>query len=425
MKDRLITLFGGLLALVLVVVLLIEPTKPDHQQFSLPISTDSGTSGLLGLDTWLKEAGVATMSFRHRYDRLLSKQEFPSTGNLLILSLPQHQPARIRERESLKQWVHQGNSLLILAAGNDAPKWSLFHFPNQVNLEKAIFDPTKFDLISDLGFQLKPETSSPSQQSQAPTPQSSEKDHTFWEMLETVESKPRELHIRGPHPILDGVQRVVVSDFPEFPPMRLHHNTDHRSAFALLEEAKTGTAALWQISVGKGTVWISRYADLLGNISLGHADNARLIANLINFAVSSEGLVMFDDMHQGLSALYDPKTFFSDARLHHTLWFIFAFWLFYSLGRSNRLAPLSGKTPLPQAVDFIRATGGLFAQHVHGPGQLGKEMLGNFFNDIRRQYHLPLNKQPIWDVLFAAPQMRIHHVKALQHLANRLPESRT
>ncbi len=422
MKDRLITLFGGLLALTLVGVLLIGPSEPDHQPFSLPTSTDPGISGLLGLDLWLKQAGVPTVSFRQRYENLLSKQEFSPTGNLLILSLPQHQPARIRERKSLRQWIHQGNSLLILAAGNDAPKWSLFHFPNQMNLDRAIFDPKKFDLLSDLGFQLKPGTPSRSKPSPPPTYLPSEENQTFWDVFETVEPKLRDLHPRGPHPMLKNVQRVAVSDFPEFPPMRLHPDKPHRITFALLQQAETGDSALWQIPIGNGTVWISRYADLFGNVSLRHADNARLIANLIHIALGPEGLVMFDDMHQGLSALYDPEAFFNDARLHHTLWFIFAFWLFYILGRSNRLAPHHVTALLPQSVNFIRATGGWFAQHIR-PGLLGKEILENFFKDIRRQYHLPVGNQPIWDVLLEAPRMRVHHVKALQVLADRLPQA--
>jgi len=124
MKDILITALGCLLAVCLVVLLLIPPSNKDLDRPSLPTSADPGPYGLLGLTRWLGEAGVTTASLRRRYDQLFSPSLWPATGNLLVLSLPQRYPARDRERKDLVDWVEQGNSLLILAAANDAPQWS-------------------------------------------------------------------------------------------------------------------------------------------------------------------------------------------------------------------------------------------------------------------------------------------------------------
>ncbi len=421
MNDRLITLFSGLLALALVVILLIRPTSTERGGISRPITTDAGTAGLLGLLSWLEQAGLHVVSFREHYDVLLADQEFPATGNLMILSLPQRQPARFQEREFLRQWVQQGNSLLILAAMNDAPQWSSPNFLHQEGQEgnPKIFG--KFELLSDFGFHFE---SDPLSDSQQPSNSDSSEDKPgFLDIFEPVKPKTRELHPSLSHPVLQGIERVVVSDFPGWPPMRLHPDNPHRTTFVLLHEMETRAAALWQIPLGNGTVWVSRYADVVGNVSLGQGDNARLIANLITVSLGPQGLVLFDDMHQGLSALYDPKAFFEDPRVHHTMWFIIALWLFYIFGRSNRLAPIIPKPPIPQAADFVRSTGGLIAQHVR-PGVLGQEIVGNFFNDIRRLNHLPLNKQPTWELLFAAPRVKSQKVKALRHLVSRLPQAR-
>ena len=49
---------------------------------------------------------------------------------------------------------------------------------------------------------------------------------------------------------------------------------------------------------------------LFTNRALGNADNARLFANIVEHACREDGVVLFDDLRQGLSASYDPARFY-------------------------------------------------------------------------------------------------------------------
>ena len=53
------------------------------------------------------------------------------------------------------------------------------------------------------------------------------------------------------------------------------------------------------------------------NRALGNDDNARLIANIVSVSVARDGVVLFDDLRQGLSASYDPARFYRDSAPVH------------------------------------------------------------------------------------------------------------
>jgi hypothetical protein len=99
-------------------------------------------------------------------------------------------------------------------------------------------------------------------------------------------------------------------------------------------------------------------------------------------SLGPDGWVIFDDMHQGLTEVYDPSAFFGDARLRATLWFIVGFWLIYVAGHSNRIAPLVRRLERPRAVDFVRAVGGLFARRLSGR-EVALGLLRHFFAELR------------------------------------------
>jgi hypothetical protein len=134
---------------------------------------------------------------------------------------------------------------------------------------------------------------------------------------------------------------------------------------------------------------------------------------VITASVEPGGTVIFDDMHQGVSDLYDPAAFFTDPRLHRTLWFFVAFWFLYLVGRASRLAPLRVRPTRPRTVDFVRALGGLFARRV-SPAVVAHQLMANFFNEIRARHRLPLNGGPVWDLLNKSPRVNPQQVENLR-----------
>ena len=404
MRDRIITFLGGVAALYLVVTLFIHPAPPETTKPSLPVSSDSGKYGLLGLVRWLDQGGVPVTALRRRYDTLLQDETLPHHGNLLVLSLPQRIPARERERSHLQDWLQRGNHLLVLAAGNDRPEWSL------------TFNNSRDSLLGDLGFHLgvkKGADKSP------PAGAGGKGQSIRTTLLDGLQPVQRQLRPQGAHPILQGVGGIEVTAFsassprPDLVPLE----NDLRTTFVLLRDGESNAPAFWQIRTEGGLAWISSYADLFGNVSLGKQDNRHLIANLISACLEPGARVIFDDMHQGVSDLYDPKAFFSDPRLHHTLWFLVAFWFLYLVGRANRLAPLRVRLTRPRTVDFVRALGGLFARRV-SPVVVAHQLMANFFNEIRARHRLPLNGKPVWDLLTKSSRIDPDKVEKLQILFN-------
>jgi hypothetical protein len=171
--------------------------------------------------------------------------------------------------------------------------------------------------------------------------------------------------------------------------------------------------------VGSGRLWVSRYPGLFGNAALGEADNARLLANVLGSALGPDGVVLFDDMHQGLSDLYDPQAFFADPRLHNTLLFIFGFWMLYVIGYSNRLGPPAPSQPaVSRQADLVRAVGGLFARRLR-PHTVAERLYVHFFDEIRGRRGLPTNGQPVWQMLRLSPRLDRERLEQLMRMYER------
>ncbi len=300
--------------------------------------------------------------------------------------------------------------------------------PENVNLRHAALEQRFFTLITDLGFRLEVDRPRTARVAGDPSHGRERDGGTESAFLNTPTPLPRLLMPQGVrpqsiHPVARHIQRVEVSDLPGIPPFRLVPAEKYRTTLVLLRDVETEAPALWQARVGGGTAWISRYADLFGNAGLGKRDNARLAANLVQASLKPGGVVMFDDMHQGLSDLYDPDAFFSDPRLHRTLGFMLAFWFLYIIGRSNRLAPMHARSIPPKAVDFVRALGGLFARRVD-PTVVGFRLLADFFNEVRAQHGLPRNGEPAWAVLASSPRVGRGNLESLRKLNSRLSHTR-
>ncbi len=404
MRERLVTLLGALAAAYLVFVLLVGPRQPDAEPESVPTTADRGERGLQGLRSWIELSGTRVHSLRGRYDRLEADSALPKRGNLMILTLPQTVPARQLEIDALKEWVERGNAALVLDGSIEA----------FAQLERRRWQPS--GLQAALGFSLEF-----ADQDGDETDQSGDAAPARLELDKDGRPQPRDLILRGWHPVLDGVREVQVRSHSLYP-LALTSKENFRTTLVLLDDPLTGSPAFWRVRIGEGTGWISGYAELFGNAALGAGDNARLLANIVASSLGQDGRVIFDDMHQGLTEVYDPDAFFGDARLHATLWFIVGFWLIYVVGRSNRIAPLIQRTERPRAVDFVRAVGGLFARRLSGH-EVALGLLRHFFAELRGVRADADGMD--WELLARYPRVPRRQIDELRAVHSGLAQGRT
>lgn len=404
MKDRLVTIAGGLLAFALLVVLLVPVERDDSAEVSRPLSSDRGRAGLHGLERWLEEGGVETDVLGRRYTSLASDLELSPHGNLLIVSLPQLKPARADERETLRSWLAQGNSALVMIAAGDSPRWvwGSSEFSIENFLESFDFNLTSDEEEGDeekqTAGEVAPDTSALGQ----------------W-----LEAERIELASRYRHPLTRDVAVVAAHSVrPLDRGWRLNGAGHGRAVLPLLAEVGQG-AAFWEVRVGAGRMWVSRYSDLFSNAGLGEADNARFMANLVAAALGRNGRVIFDDMHQGASDLYDAEAFFSDSRFIKTMAFLVGFWMLYLVGRSRRLAPAREAASRYYAADLARAMAGFFVRRL-SPSTVERQLFVFFFNDIRSRYGLPTNGQPVWSMLSGMSRVPPDDVRGLRRHFERM-----
>jgi len=400
MKDRLITLLGGLFALYIVVALLAPPAQPDYA--SHPLTIDRDQHGLALLSEWLEKSMIPQYSLRQRYDDIASLAEIPDSGNLLVISLPLKVKARKEELANLRQWIAQGNTAVILAAHSDVPAWAVNSFTN-------ILYPS-YPLLNAFGFNL---SANLEQITNEENKQDDDTAASLYKAMKTKEMAEGSLIPTGiNNPAIKSVS-VKQRHVQEIEWILNPREYARGSRVLLAESENKQSAAMWQVRIGSGNIIVSRYADLFSNQWLPKADNARLFDTLLQQHLAENAYVLFDDMHQGLTELYDSDAFYSDPRLHNTLWFLLGFWLLYLIGHSNRLAPPLTVPRQAHAADFIRAIGGLFARRLsNATTALG--LLSAFFNEVRQQYSLPMNSEPVWEILDEAPRVNKQQLVSLQ-----------
>jgi hypothetical protein len=386
-KDRLATAAGALLALAAVYALLFQ--KSPQAPVSLPTSVEAGRNGYLAIDRWLTGAGVDVRSQQRRYDALVSDASLPARGNVLIATLPEAIPARVDEIRALSSWVRDGNTLLIMAALDDTPEWA------------AGGDGQRFmrNLTLMTGLSFVP-VSSEVGSSSAPAP--IEADSVL--ELTPVEAHPLMDSVRTLRGYSDGRSSVWNAAAPA---------NGSSLLLRLAVEAASGIDAAWEVAAGRGRVIIVASGSLLTNHRVAVGDARAFLANVLRYHLAPGGAVIFDDMHQGLSSLYDPAAFFGDSRLHATLWFLLAGWLIYLLGSSNRWAPPRPVGDQPQQSDFVEAVGGFMARRLDRCAA-GKLLFSEWFNELRKRRGLEENGEPLWDELDAAPMLGAHTREALE-----------
>lgn len=382
MRDRLTTLFYAFAALLLIIGALNPTTEQPEKKSSLPNTADTGRNGLAGLQRFLAAAGLPTLSFRQRYDALDIDNTLPSQGNLIIVTLPQHNAARPSEQKSLLQWVERGNTILLLVAGAGAASGfnAMGGFSSLANTNLALRE-FSFFAATDKSTVTAPDQDS----SRTATATLSPEPSLAW---------------------LSNIQQLQLSYQTEAIVNRLNvAPMQGKLALPLLFDSQTKQSAFFYAPQGKGHVLVSNYAALFDNTNLGQADNAAFFWRVLDLTRRQSGVVIFDDMHQGLSTIYDPDAFFADPRLHGTLAFAFAFWLLYVIGHSPRLGPPRNKTPAPRAITFVNALGNLYARRVTEQ-QAALHLCRHSFNELREKFQLPRNGEPLWDELAAMPRVK-------------------
>lgn len=359
MRDSLITLAGALLSLFLLVSLLSP--APVQRQSSRPTTEDDGKHGLMAAYRWLAENNVNVFSLRKPFSRI-DQEDLPVSGNLMILSLPLVREVLDSEWETLNEWISRGNSVLVAAGIYHLPQWSkgeewyreteIISAVEAITAEQYTLSHNEIEK-STKGFDLAELQRSIQAFKPSTVPLRPATEHALFREVTEL----RSWHTAGLYQDEDQSGTVANAYWSV-------DSESSRLALRLMFAETRQQTAMWLLPVGQGWVYLSAFPDLVSNRVLNDMDNARWFANLLALTVADEGYVIFDDYHFGLSDLYDPEAFFSDKRLHNTLWFIGAFWLIYALGRRPRLAPLKQQERKLVATDFIEATAGFVSRRV-------------------------------------------------------------
>lgn len=397
MSDRWLTLLGALGALLLLGMLLYSPQS--SKSVSRPTLEDSGSNGYLGLRYWLEETGLDVRSHQLRWQNLQQDKQLPAAGNILVTTMPYRKNLRRPEVESIQHWLAQGNTLLILAALNDTPDWTM-----DTSLAASGDVIADLEALTELIFSAELDDEN--------------EEVTAGDVFESVEHNYRPL---PEHPLMHGVDRLVaVSDWitSVWAP-----NLDGSDQFVLsmAYAEEHGVDALWELPRGEGRILVNASSSFFSNRMLGEADNARFFSNIMAWHLSPGSAVIFDDFHQGLSQLYDPEDFYADPRLRNTLWFILGFWLLYLVGGSARLAPLRKRLKVAHQADLVAATGSLMSRKLHD-SEAGRAMVENWVLDLQRGGQLPAVGfvSPPWDLMQSMPLMDHSALRAIRDSYARL-----
>ncbi len=394
MKERLLTLGLAVGALLLFYALFVPKPAAESAVAARPLSTETGAVGYQGLWLWLAQEHIGTIALHERFDKLPSGK-VDGIGNILFTTLPHKLPVRPAEAEQLDAWIERGNTLLVAAALDDTPEWTV----GDGSVLKAVGRLTR------LNFEvIDPE-------------KGADKRGLGEAFAALANAKVITVEPRGGHPLMDGVQSIkVTSDLPasrwRAKPM------DAAGVLEIAQVAGSGDGAIWLRRQGSGQVIVVAVAGLFSNRALENSDNAKLFANIVSRRLGAGGRVIFDDVHQGAVGYYDAKAFFGDPRLHRTLAWLIASWFVFVLGLQNlrdaaqRSRAIDVTTFLGTSSEFLAAT--------LTPATAGERLLSNFFNSVRARLGLPENGAPLWDWLASQAYVSPEEVAELQLFNHRV-----
>jgi hypothetical protein len=391
MKERLQTAGFAIAALLCFYVLFVPQSPPAAEQ-SKPLSTEPGTDGYQVAWRWLSQERIPVASLRERYDRITDVALSPAAfGNVLIMTLPAELPFHAAEWEALDRWTAAGNTVLVLAAMDDTPRWALGRDPRPA-----------LQRVSGLRFETD----------------GTKRDQTTAQQLrDWLQPRPIPFGPQGDHPLLRGVASLyAVSELPA--ENWLAHPMDLTVALGIAQRSDLHQSVLWLKPMGQGQIIVCAFATPFSNRAIAQADNARLLSNIIAWTRAPAGRVIFDDAHQGLVSFYDPAHFFADPRLHRTLLWILLLWLVFVLGPQR----LRGARDSWHAVDetaLLEASGRFYTVAVD-PAEARRTLFENFFNALRRRIGWAQNGEPLWEWLSAQAAITVAQRSELQDLYARV-----
>jgi hypothetical protein len=378
MKERLITLSTALAALLLLTFLLTPQRSVTQKPVSLPTTEDRGFDGLKGLFTWLQREHVSVLSFRKPYTDLNRNQSIPERGNILIINMPAPREISKQEWTALSLWLNKGNNLIILGAVYLHPAWATG--------ENCFCDVKQFLSRYDWTLEEKNTENQPN----------SNETNNFRETIAAIQKSVQEqlpqdsqLTALSAHPLLQGIRIIETKTTAALleKPWTLTSNASDKLALRLLSVGDQNLIATWQMNAGAGRIVLMLTPDAFNNTHLNHADNARFLTNLLSQSLDSNGRLLFDDYHFGLSELYDPEHFYKDERLHKTLACLGLFWLIYLIGYTTQLAPVRPVAAKLSTHDFIGVMAEFFARRLNKK-ILAEALLKHLLADISRQRRL-------------------------------------
>jgi Domain of unknown function (DUF4350) len=394
-RERLTTLACAIGALLVFITLFVH-REPVDERAAPPTTAERGGSGLSAAYAWLQGEGIRTLPLRERLDTLEQRHDLPARGNLLLVILPLVTPYKESELRAIDRWVHAGNTLLVMAALSDEPDWghNVESRPDLKSLTGLEFTLSKRQPIPDW------REAKAAQARAASVP-----------LARFEPALPSTLVPNRAHPYLEGVASAVAySDF-------ITSTWDvvlPRAGFVLelAHQRELGEGVLWVRPSGDGTLLISAFSTLFTNRALGHADNARLLANIVSSSIAPGGAVLFDDAHQGLLTVYNPEKFFRDRRLYATLGVLLATWLVWVLGGTRLRTPLV-RRPAPREEELVRTTGRFLAR-VLRPAAAARRMFEGFLGRLQRRSHGSAGDSP-WQYLASHPRLAGADVEQLRH----------
>lgn len=389
MKDRLITLLCAIGALALFSIMFLNREGESGGRFDAPrpITSERRGNGYHAAMTWLENEHIRSVSLRDRYGTLAARKDLTPTGNLLIVTLPVRVNFKTEEFVPLDRWIRAGNTLLVMASLSDNPDW---------HADFGAYEPGNVTLLTGLEVETASVRDKRLAERAHPGAQDAESDESFKEPYRFY-SEPLRTRIvaNRDHAYFDGVKEVVaLSDYPR----RVWTVKVPYQGFvlSLAHEKDTAEGALWTRPLGKGRIIVSSYGTLFTNRAIGLADNAKLLANIVGVNVGEKGTVLFDDVHQGISATYDPNRFYSDRRLYTTLGVLAALWFIWVLG-STRLRLPARRNPAPREAELVRAAGSFLSRAL--PGHAGaRQLIENFFRRVCTRAGVSPERAP-WELL--------------------------
>ena len=404
-KERWVTLICALGALALFLALFLRGDDVGSRRGNVasPTSEERRGNGYHGVMMWLDETRVRTVSVRERFDQWLAKHPgVTPTGSLLLVTLPVETPFRTEELRALENWVRAGNTLLVMAALDDQPEWA-FSLGRPVAGDLSLLTGLDIEVARSAGGRAVADR----QGATVGHPTSADVGKRIAETARAY-AQPREVTLvpNGALEYFSGVRTAVgLSDYPaQTWVVKVPYDG---FVLELAHERATGQGGLWTRSLGAGRIMVSGLGSLFTNRALGLADNAQLLANIVGITVGAKGAVLFDDLHQGLSAAYDPAKLYSDSRLYATVGILAAVWLCWVLG-STQLGLPATRGSVPREAELVQVTGS-FLERVLTTDAGAWGLFQHFFRRLGRDEHAPP-----WDLLEARSGVAAAEIRQLQ-----------